>query len=198
MPAADSLLRTIAKYYNDTEVSHAFGGYHTKGDVASGLVQYYLKHALVELRVVSRDVFDESQLEYYDTLYLSAISQAGRTTVSDLATSLGVTKPTVSVRVNKLVDEGYVTKVRSEEDGRVFWLTLSDKMKVAYSDEMRIAMAVEQELDDKYNPQEMERFAEMLRDASRLLDDLDKDYNDSHYYEAVEPRSHRQIPRGNQ
>lgn len=175
-----------------------FGGYHTKGDVASGLVQYYLKHALVELRVVSRDVFDESQLEYYDTLYLSAISQAGRTTVSDLATSLGVTKPTVSVRVNKLVDEGYVTKVRSEEDGRVFWLTLSDKMKVAYSDEMRIAMAVEQELDDKYTPQEMERFAEMLRDASRLLDDLDKDYNDSHYYEAVEPRSHRQIPRGNQ
>lgn len=175
-----------------------FGGYHTKGDVASGLVQYYLKHALVELRVVSRDVFDESQLEYYDTLYLSAISQAGRTTVSDLATSLGVTKPTVSVRVNKLVDEGYVTKVRSEEDGRVFWLTLSDKMKVAYSDEMRIAMAVEQELDDKYTKEEMERFAEMLRDASRFLDDLDKDYNDSHYYEAVEPRSHRQTPRGNQ
>ena len=57
---------------------------------------------------------------------------------------------------------------------------------------------VQQELDDKYTPQEMERFAEMLRDASRLLDDLDKDYNDSHYYEAVEPRSHRQIPRGNQ
>ena len=97
-----------------------------------------------------------------------------------------------------VLDEGYVTKVRSEEDGRVFWLTLSDKMKVAYSDEMRIAMAVEQELDDKYTPQEMERFAEMLRDASRLLDDLDKGYNDSHYYEAVEPRSHRQIPRGNQ
>ena len=160
-----------------------------KGDVASGLVQYYLKHALVELRVVSRDVFDESQLEYYDTLYLSAISQAGRTTVSDLAASLGVTKPTVSVRVNKLVEEGYVKKVRSEEDGRVFWLTLSDKMKVACSDEMRIAMAVEQELDDKYTKEEMERFAEMLRDASRLLDDLDKDYNDSHYYEAVEPRA---------
>ena len=100
--------------------------------------------------------------------------------------------------MNKLVEEGYVKKVRSEEDGRVFWLTLSDKMKVAYSDEMRIAMAVEQELDDKYTKEEMERFAEMLRDASRLLDDLDKDYNDSHYYEAVEPRSHRQIPRGNQ
>ena len=35
--------------------------------------------------------------------------------------------------------------------------TLSDKMKVAYSDEMRIAMAVEQELDDKYTKEEMER-----------------------------------------
>ena len=90
--------------------------------------------------MVSRDVFDESQLEYYDTLYLSAISQAGRTTVSDLAATLGVTKPTVSVRINKLVEEGYVTKVRSKEDGRVFWLTLSDKMKIAYDDEMRIAL----------------------------------------------------------
>ena len=162
-----------------------------KGDVASGLVQYYLKHALVELRVVSRDVFDESQLEYYDTLYLSAISQAGRTTVSDLAVSLGVTKPTVSVRVNKLVEEGYVTKERSKEDGRVFWLTLSDKMKVAYDDEMRIAMAVETELEGKYSEEEMECFSQMLSDASRILDEMDKGYNDSQYYEAVEPRSHR-------
>ena len=158
-----------------------------KGNVASGLVQYYLKHALVELRVVSRDVFDESQLEYYDTLYLSAISQAGRTTVSDLAATLGVTKPTVSVRINKLVEEGYVTKVRSKEDGRVFWLTLSDKMKIAYDDEMRIALIVEEELEEKYSEEDLERFSEMLSDASRILDEMDKGYNDSQYYKSEGP-----------
>ena len=43
-------------------------------------------------------------------------------------------------------------------------------------------------------------FAQAKKEAPAVvfLDDLDKGYNDSHYYEAVEPRSHRQIPRGNQ
>ena len=40
-------------------------------------------------------------------------------TVGEIAESLGVTVPTVTVCVNKLVKKGYVTKTRTEKDARI-------------------------------------------------------------------------------
>ncbi len=48
-------------------------------------------------------------------------------TISDLAQSLNITLPSVTVAINKLVKKGYVKKEKSNTDGRVVYVRLTDK-----------------------------------------------------------------------
>lgn len=51
--------------------------------------------------------------------------EEGRKTVGDIASSLSVTLPTVTVAVNRLEKKGYITKTKSAEDGRVVYIGLT-------------------------------------------------------------------------
>ncbi len=48
------------------------------------------------------------------------------TTVSEIASSLGVAAPTVTVAVKKLEKKGFVSKAPCPEDGRSFMISLTD------------------------------------------------------------------------
>ncbi|MGI5891932.1 MAG: MarR family winged helix-turn-helix transcriptional regulator [Bacillota bacterium] len=57
-------------------------------------------------------------------------------TISDIALHLGVTLPSVTVAINKLVKKGYVVKKRCEEDGRIVFVSLTrlgHKVDLAHS-----------------------------------------------------------------
>jgi len=48
-------------------------------------------------------------------------------TISDLAQILGITLPSVTIAINKLVKKGYVKKEKSSTDGRMVYVRLTDK-----------------------------------------------------------------------
>lgn len=48
-------------------------------------------------------------------------------TISDLAASQKITLPSVTIAINKLVKKGYVVKEKSQMDGRVVYVRLTDK-----------------------------------------------------------------------
>lgn len=48
-------------------------------------------------------------------------------TMQQLAKKIHRTKPTMTVLVNKLVDQGYVTKEKSAEDNRITFIRLTEK-----------------------------------------------------------------------
>ena len=52
--------------------------------------------------------------------------ERGRT-IGDIALDLGIARPPVTVSVNKLQEKGYVDKRRDDKDGRVVYVTLSEK-----------------------------------------------------------------------
>ncbi|ACL69163.1 MarR family winged helix-turn-helix transcriptional regulator [Halothermothrix orenii] len=58
--------------------------------------------------------------------YLDVIKKYKKPTFTDLAEEMGVTKPTVTLAVNKLINQGYVKKVQSAEDRRVYHLLLTE------------------------------------------------------------------------
>jgi DNA-binding MarR family transcriptional regulator len=68
-----------------------------------------------------------SDLSMRQLLYLEAIALMEHPTFSELAEQLAVTRPSVSAIVQKLIKLGYVTKVRSTEDGRVYHVDLTSK-----------------------------------------------------------------------
>jgi len=59
--------------------------------------------------------------------YLEIVALLGNPTSADLADNLGVTRPSVSAIVKKLIKNGYLTKSKSNLDGRVYYLHLTEK-----------------------------------------------------------------------
>ena len=59
--------------------------------------------------------------------YLETIATMNEPTSADLAERLGVTRPSVSAIVRKLINAGYLTKSKSKTDGRVYFLNLTGK-----------------------------------------------------------------------
>nr|WP_280954399.1 MarR family transcriptional regulator [Methanohalophilus levihalophilus] len=66
-----------------------------------------------------------SEVSFASFSYLLELRSLGTSTLSELAASMGVTKPSASNMVRKLVSMGYVDEKRSDEDKRVCRLSLS-------------------------------------------------------------------------
>ncbi len=63
-------------------------------------------------------------LNYY--VYLDRIRKLGFPSFGELAEKLNVSKPAITAVVNKLIKLGYVEKVQSAEDKRVFCVQLTE------------------------------------------------------------------------
>ncbi len=57
----------------------------------------------------------------------SISKREGSSTVSDIASDMGIAPPTATVAVKKLENKGFVTKVPFSEDGRRFIISLTEK-----------------------------------------------------------------------
>lgn len=67
----------------------------------------------------------ELSIAEFHTLECIGRGRDNSRTVGEIAEALGVTVPTVTVCVNKLVKKGYVTKTKSEKDARVAIIELT-------------------------------------------------------------------------
>lgn len=70
-----------------------------------------------------------SNLTVRQIYYLDLIAKLKEPTLSDLANAFKVSKPTVTIAVNKLIENGYVFKEQAIKDKRVFHVILTEKGK---------------------------------------------------------------------
>jgi DNA-binding MarR family transcriptional regulator len=86
---------------------------------------------------------DFADLSMRQLHYLDVISRIGHPTLSELAQEMGVSRPSVTTAVAKLVKAGYLTKVASDEDRRVAHVHLAPKGKriVKLHDEVHQSVA---------------------------------------------------------
>ena len=98
--------------------------------------------------------------------YLRIIDQHPMLTSSRFAEILQITKPSVTEIVNKLIHEGLVLKKRCTNDGRVFYIELTEKGKNA----SRINDLRDQKLAGNLcrnlNSSEIETLAQLIRKAT--------------------------------
>lgn len=64
-------------------------------------------------------------ISYNGILYLDIIRHLERPTVSDIATTLGIAKSSVSQRISDLEQQGLVNKVKDAHDGRVTRISIT-------------------------------------------------------------------------
>ena len=109
----------------------------------------------------------ELSIAEFHTLECIGRGEDCQRTVGEIAEALGVTVPTVTVCVNKLVKKGYVTKTRSEKDARIAIITLTaegrkmNRLHRFFHEQMILAVR------NEFNDEELEC---LLRCIHRLHD----------------------------
>jgi DNA-binding MarR family transcriptional regulator len=59
--------------------------------------------------------------------YMAEVSRLGDPTMGDLTKSMGLSGPSTTAIIRRLVELGYVERTRSEEDGRSYRVQLTEK-----------------------------------------------------------------------
>lgn len=93
------------------------------------IVDAYRSILKVEETILKRS--DNIDLSINEMHMLEAVGKGTNKpkTISEIAEDLGITLPSVTVAINKLVKKGYVEKLRGEEDARIVYVTLTKQGK---------------------------------------------------------------------
>lgn len=129
-----------------------------------------LKDAIIYLSDLIEKILEETidRFDFYDLTrqqlhYLKIIVKMKNPTLTELAREVGLTKPTVTVLVDKLTGKGYVKRVHSDSDRRVMHIHIDKKgtqinalKEIAYE---RLAEKIQSGLSEK----ESAIFTELLK-----------------------------------
>ncbi|UZQ49190.1 MarR family transcriptional regulator [Clostridium kluyveri] len=90
------------------------------------IANYFWKKSIDNINRILSDgqIKNFNMNDYY---YLTVIYQLETPNFGDVANALHLTKPSISAMVQRLMKNGLVSKIQSEEDKRIFHLELTEK-----------------------------------------------------------------------
>lgn len=107
-----------------------------------------------------RDSEYGEKLTYINILHLYIISHTEKITVSELANKLKISRPAITQKINDLEKLGMIVKTRSNEDKRVFYISLSKELKEILK-EPKMATVLDA-VEKKFPEEKKEVFKEIL------------------------------------
>jgi DNA-binding MarR family transcriptional regulator len=125
--------------------------------------------AQLQARVVREGEFAELSLRQISCLDL--IQRLEEPTPSNLARELGITKPSVSALVARLLATGFIRKERSHADGRSFHLHLTDKGSEMMHAHQRVHEELAQHLLAGLDERQQEQLVALLAKVVAALSD---------------------------
>ncbi len=99
-------------------------------------------------------------LPYSDIVQLFILGHKEKTTVSELANKLNLSRPATTQKVNELEKKGYIIKTQSKEDKRVTYLSLSEKLIESSKDAK--ASTLMDAVDKEFSDEKKAVFSEIL------------------------------------
>ena len=131
-----------------------------------------IKHAIEVITQImgtlESEAFEQegfSDLSMRQLLYLEAIAKLKNPTFSELADNLAVTKPSVTAIVQKLIRMGYVEKVQSQEDRRVFHIVLKERGQQFTQMHHNVHQLMARRLMARLNEPEIQQLTALLNKA---------------------------------
>lgn len=105
-------------------------------------------------RMVRERAVEESGLSLPDRSTLMVLGQFEPTTARDLSKRMDINPGTISVYVQRLVEQGLVERAQDENDRRTWWLSLTEKGKVTYRETIDGAAAYTRDFLSPLNDEE--------------------------------------------
>jgi DNA-binding MarR family transcriptional regulator len=103
-----------------------------------------------------KTAYSFSDLSITQMNYLETIAKLDNPSVSELATALRLTKSTVSINLDKLIEKEYIRKVQSDKDKRVTYLYLTTKGEQVNELHDEVHKQIALSFSEKLNPTELE------------------------------------------
>ena len=103
-----------------------------------------------------------SDITMHQMLYLETIARLNQPTFGEIADFLSVTRPSVSTIIKKLIKLGYVKKVQSSADGRVYHLYLTNNGLRFNELHNEVHQILARRITKNLNQNEIEALAELM------------------------------------
>lgn len=131
-------------------------------DLRKALDTFYYSTALCDLRLMNRRFVDKN-ITYNSILYIELIyTMNGTCTASKLAELLNISKPGVTLKLNELLKQNLITKTPDPNDKRRNYLTVNEDAIPQYKVFRRQDSEAVRRITDRFSPEEIDRFCEML------------------------------------
>ncbi|HON29351.1 MAG TPA: MarR family winged helix-turn-helix transcriptional regulator [Mesotoga infera] len=111
-----------------------------------------------------------SRLTVRQMYYLNIIAKMDRPTISQMAERLSVTKPTVTTTVRKFIEEGYLKRIQSEGDRRIFWLELTNRGRKVIQTYYKIHKDFSHKICEVLDTREAQELIKILEKILRKID----------------------------
>lgn len=103
-----------------------------------------------------------SQLTISQFQYINAIHELKEPTITTIAHQLSIAKASVSTGINKLIHKGFVVKTQSEQDKRIFYLSLTEMGEKLIDSKYRALKEYVEFIDTALSKEEAEYFEAIL------------------------------------
>jgi DNA-binding MarR family transcriptional regulator len=115
-----------------------------------------------QMEEAAKEQFNLSSLTYTQMHYLEAINLLDNPNITELAIALKLTKPTVKVAIDKLIEKEFVFKVQSDEDRRSSHIHLTEKGKLINQMHDYAHKRIAESIANKLNNEELEILSGLL------------------------------------
>lgn len=122
--------------------------------------RFYVDMSINELRKAKFNRYQ--QITYNSLLYLDIIAYTENCTASYIAGLLNIAKSAVTLKLRELEQQGLIYKTQSEEDKRIFYLHMDEKILREYREYDSILRRALKEVEDKYTKDEISLLCGML------------------------------------
>jgi len=121
-----------------------------------------LSNLIGQMEEASKKQFNLSNLTHKQLHYLENINRLGNPNITELAIQLKLSKPTVKVAVDKLIEKDYIFKVQSDDDRRSAHIHLTEKGKLINQMHDYAHKRIAEFLNIKLNADELKELVSLL------------------------------------
>ena len=118
------------------------------------------KIAKIEEKTITESRF--SELTGKQMYYLEVISSLNNPSLSELATELNLSKPSITAIVDKFEERGFIRKVKSDEDRRVSHIHMAERGKEIEKVHSKIHMRISDMFTSKLTDNESKSLINLL------------------------------------
>ncbi|WAM31717.1 MarR family winged helix-turn-helix transcriptional regulator [Caldicellulosiruptor naganoensis] len=129
-----------------------------------------LKEVSVKIKEALKYRRDEFEIPAPHWMIMAMLDENGKMKVGDLSKKIGLSNSTVSGILDKLEEQGFIERIRSNEDRRVVWVQTTQKFKECLYEHFKEAEKQFENLLSKATEDEIDKVLEGFETLKRILE----------------------------